>query len=92
MPQIKMVNVEVAADFSKIKQFQLQLANQMKKQAKPKPQIVSLFKEPENQTLPTEPEQTDAVTEPKPKVPKSTLKGTVAPLKTTPIKNKKDRQ
>lgn len=87
-----MVNVEVAADFAKIKQFQLQLANQMKQQTKPKPQIVSLFKEPENKNLQPEPEQTDAVTEPKPKTPKSTLKGTVSPLKTIPIKNKKDRQ
>ncbi len=84
-----MVNVEVAADFTEIKQFQLQLANQMKKQAKPKPQIVSLFKEPENKNLQPEPEQTDAVTEPKPKAPKSTLKSTVSPLKTIPIKNKK---
>lgn len=87
-----MVNVEVAADFAKIKQFQLQLSKQMKQQTKPKPQIVSLFKEPENKNLQPEPEQTDAVTEPKPKTPKSKLKGTVSPLKTIPIKNKKDRQ
>lgn len=86
-----MVNVEVAADFSKIRKFQLQLVNKMKQQTKPKPQIVSLFKEPENKNLQQEPEQTDAVTEPKVKTSKSKLKGTVSPLKTIPIKNKKDR-
>jgi hypothetical protein len=82
-----MVNVEVAADFEKIKEYQAQLAIDMKKQEKPKPNIVSLFKEPE---APVEPEtQTDAVTEPKPEK----LKGTIAPKKTIPTNNKKeDRQ
>ncbi len=76
-----MVNIEVAADFGKIKKFQAQLALSMKKKERPKPNIVSLFKEPE-QNIP-EPNQTDAVTEPKIK----NTKGTIAPRK--PIATKK---
>ena len=67
-----MVNVEVAADFGKIAQFQQELAKNMEKQARPKPNIVPLFKEPP-------PEQTDAVTEPK-------NNGTIAPKKSEPLK------
>lgn len=75
-----MVNVEVAADFSKIKKFQKDLVTKLKKQEKPKPNIIPLFREPEKIQ---EPEQTDAVTEPKPK----NLKGTVAPQKTVSTKS-----
>ena len=82
-----MVNVEVFAEFDKIKEFQSQLFAQAKKEEKPKPKIVPLFKEPEQVVDPET--QTDAVTEPKPKK----LKGTIAPQKTIPTKtNKKDRQ
>lgn len=78
-----MVNVEVAADFAKIKRFQAELTKTMATQKKPKPNIIPLFKEPE-QVVNQEP-QTDAVTEPKPKK----IKGTIAPVKTIPIPTKK---
>lgn len=76
-----MVNVEVFADFDKIKEFQSQLFAQAKKEEKPKPNIVPLFKEPEPVVEPET--QTDAVTEPKPKKAKET----VAPIK--PLTTKK---
>lgn len=55
-----MVNVEVAANFAKIKQFQKELIAKNKQQQKPKPNIIPLFK----QTEPDVKTQTDAVTEP----------------------------
>lgn len=75
-----MVNVEVAANFPEIQKFQRELLAKAKQQEKPKPNIKALFKEPEQPQV-QEPEQTDAVTEPKPKT-----KGTVAPKKTLPPK------
>lgn len=66
-----MVNVEVAANFPAIKKFQKELAEKARQQERPKPNIKALFKTPEQPVA--EPEQTDAVTEPKPK-------GTIAPI------------
>ncbi len=79
-----MVNVEASADFVKIKKFQSQLFAQAKKEKKTKPNIIPLFKEPEQVINPET--QTDAVTEPKPKK----LKGTIAPKKTIPTNSKKE--
>jgi len=82
-----MVNVEAFANFPEIEKFQQELANKAKQQEKPKPNIIPLFKEPEQPVVDPE-TQTDAVTEPKPKK----LKGTVAPIKPLTTKNKKDPQ
>ena len=70
-----MVNVEVAADFKKIAEFQATLMKNNGVEGRPKPNIIPLFKEPENQ-IPNPEQQTDAVTEPK------KVKGTIAPKKT----------
>ena len=65
-----MVNVEVAANFNSIKQFQRDLVKNAQQNTKPKPNIVSLFKnqEPEVETTPTnveiEPETVPNVTKP----------------------------
>lgn len=77
-----MVNVEVAANFPAIRKYQKGLILQAKKNRRPKPNIIPLFKEPEQPQV-QEPEQTAAVTEPKPKK----TKGTIAPVK--PLIHKK---
>ena len=61
-----MVNVEVAADFNEIAKFQNELAANMEKQAKPKPNIVSLFKQPEQNKAPEPGNGTVAPTKPIP--------------------------
>lgn len=78
-----MVNVEVFADFPAIEKFQQELTAKSQQQERPKPNIKSLFKEPEPIIEPET--QTAAVTEPKPRK----LKGTVAPIKPLTTKNNK---
>ena len=73
-----MVNIEVAADFDKIQKFQSELIKNMGIEGRPKPNIIPLFKEPEQVINPEQ--QTDAIKEPKPKK----AKGTITPIKTIP--------
>lgn len=64
-----MVNVEVAANFPEIQRFQIELQANAEKEAKPKPNIIPLFKTPEE-----EPEKTIAPEKPTGTVkPKTTL-------------------